>query len=293
MSQSLPFAGGQWRLQMGLRALRPEAWLELDGDFAAELAEKRALLAQRHDEVFRALPGSEDAAAELLALVASHLPRHHPDFYRRDGDRLLNLITGESWDVRAPKIHPLDLCGRLVQEDFCLMLPGAAGYVLAGASLCAPNRWRLADKLGRPLEGIHDVVPGYGEALARPVERFINEVRPEKLVWRVNWGIADLPDRFQPVSLPRAAPIAAENAGALLFLRIERQTLRKLPGTAAVIFTIRTSIAPLARALRTREDAADLASAIRTMPQDMQRYKAIAPFAATLLEWLEARALTA
>ena len=278
---------------MGLRAVAPEAWLALDGDFAAELAEKRALLAARHDEVFQALPHCEEAAAELLALVAEHLPRHHQDFYRRDGDRLLNTLTGESWDLRAAKLHPLDLAGRLVQEDFCLMLPGAAGYVLAGATLCAPNRWRLGEKIGRPLLGIHDVVPGYGEVLARPVDRFMNEARPEKLVGRVNWGIADRRERFQPVESPRALPITAQNAGEALYLRLERQTLRKLARTEAVAFTIKTQIAPLGSALRTRADAADLALALRTMPEEMQRYKAIAPFAAPLLEWLEARALTA
>lgn len=292
VSETLPFAGGQWRLQMGLRAVAIEGWLAPDGDLASELAEKRALLAARPGEVFAALPGCEDAAVELLALLASHLPRHHPHFFRREGERLLNLVTGENWDVRAGDLHPLDLCGRLVQEDFCLMLPGAAGYALAGATLSAPNRWRLAEKLGRSLDAIHDVVPGYAEVLARPVARFFSDVRPGKIVGRVNWGIADRPDRFLPVAAARV-PVSAENAGEILHLRIERQTLRKLEGTAAVVFTIRTCIAPLARALATRADAADLAGAIRTMPIEMQRYKAIAPIAAALLEWLEARALTA
>ena len=292
VSETLPFAGGEWRLQMGLRAVPPEAWLAPGGDLAAVLAEKRALLAARRAEVFAALPGCEKAAAELLALLTSHLPRHHPDFFRREGERLLNRATGESWDLRAAEIHPLDLAGRLVQEDLCLMLPGEAGYVLAGATLSAPNRWRLADKLGRPLDAIHDVVPGYAEVLARPVARFFAEVRPDRIVGRVNWGIADRPDRFLPSSPPRV-PVTAATAGDVLHLRIERQTLRKLAASAAVVFTIRTEIAPLARVLRTRADAADLAGAIRTMPDEMQRYKAIAPDAATLLEWLEARTFTA
>ncbi len=173
------------------------------------------------------------------------------------------------------------------------MLRGAEGYVLAGASLSAPNRWRLGEKIGRPLPGIHDIVPGYGAVLERPVERFFAEVRAEKLVGRVNWGIADRPDRFQPIALPRTVPITAVNAGERLYLRIERQTLRKLARTEAVVFTIKTTVAPLAKALLTRADAADLASAIRTMPAEMQRYKAIEPFAPALVQWLEARALTA
>jgi dimethylamine monooxygenase subunit A len=288
-----PFAGGQWRLHMGLRAVKPEHWLELDKDFAAELAEKRTLLAARPKEIFAALPECEDAARELLTLLAAHLPHHHPDFYRSDGGRLVNLATGEIADLGTRALHPLDRAGRLVQEDLCLMQAGGDGYVLTGASLAAPNRWRLAEKLGRPLVGIHDVVPGYDDTLARPVARFMEELRAGRIAGRVNWGIADRPDRFQPVPLPRAEPITAADAGRRLYLRIERQTLRKLPATGAVLFTIKTKIAPLAAALQSRTDAADLAAAIRTMPQEMQRYKAIAPIAEPLLRWLDARALTA
>lgn len=286
----LPFEGGRWQMRMGLQALRPEGWLEFDQALAAELDEKRALLAARRDEVFAALQDCTDAATELLAVLANHLPRYHGDIFNREGKLLLNRTTGESWDVTSPALHPLDLCGRLVQEDVCLMLPHGDRYTLAGATLCAPNRWRIADKIGRPLVAIHDVVPGYDETLARPVDRFMAQVAPGKLVWRVNWGIADRADRFQPVALPRSFAITAENAGHCLFLRIERQTLHKLPESAAVVFTIRTYIEELGSAIATRAAAEHLAGSIRTMPEAMRRYKALAPFAEELLLWLEARA---
>lgn len=277
---------------MGLSAIAPEAWLEIDGALAATLAEKRALMAQLPAEIFAALPDCAAAARELLALVASHLPLHHPQLFARDGAMLANLATGEHWDVERPALHPLDLCGRLVQEDFCLMLPRGATHVLAGASLAAPNRWLLAQKLGQPLVAIHDVVPGYEETLAHTADRFLAQMRPEKLVARVNWGIADRPDRFQPVTLPPVVPIAGATAGEQLYLRVERQTLRKLAQSGAVVFTIRTYIERLDRAL-SPQAAHDLAGAIRTMPAAMQRYKALAPVASALLEWLEARAATA
>ena len=57
-----------------------------------------------------------------------------------------------------------------MQEDLCLMQRGAAGYRLV-AVVCFPAHWRLADKLGRPLEAIHEPVPGFGERLAPTVDR--------------------------------------------------------------------------------------------------------------------------
>jgi dimethylamine monooxygenase subunit A len=286
----LPFDGGRFRLMMGLMPLPPGDWIEIDRHFAAALVAKRALLETRHGEVFAALAVAEAPAAEALALLAEYLPRHHAATFRRDGDRLRNLATAESWDLAQPRLHPLDLAGRLVQEDLCLLLPEGGSCRLVGASLCAPNRWRLADKLGTALTAIHGPVPGYAATLAPAVDRFLARLTPEKPVWRLNWGIADDPAPFQPVPTPAPTPITATTAGERLWLRVERQTLRRLPSTGAILFTIRTHITRLDAAIARAEAAAELAAALRAMPAPMQTYKRIAPIAPALLAWLDRRA---
>ena len=85
----LPFDGGRFRLSMGLMVLAEAEWLEIGGDVAATLARKRRLLATRPGEFFAALPEAAAPAAELLALLAAHLPQHHPTIYRREGERLV------------------------------------------------------------------------------------------------------------------------------------------------------------------------------------------------------------
>ncbi len=286
----LPFADGKFRLTMGLMPLDEAGWLEIDDGFAATLATKRDLLATRPAEVFAALPEAQGPAEELLDHLAGHLPRHHPTVYTRDGDVLHNSRTDERWNVAQPALHPLDLCGRLVQEDFCLLEAAGESHRLIGASLCAPARWRLADKLRKPLAAIHAPVPGFGERLARPVDRFFFLLRPESPMWRLNWGINDDPTPFQPEHLPAAGPVTADNAGERLWLRVERQTLRRLPQTGTTVFGIRTHITPLGVAIADAATAASLASALREMPPAMQAYKSIAPVAAALLTWLDRRA---
>jgi dimethylamine monooxygenase subunit A len=285
----LPFADGRFRLALGLMPLKPAAWIEIDADLARDLAEKRALAATRHGDVFAARADAAESSAELLALLADHLPRHHAGTFRAADGTLHNLATGETWDVARPPLHPLDLAGRLVQEDFCLLVPDGGCYVLAGASLAAPARWRLADKLGKPLVAVHAPVPGYDSTLGIPVDRLFATMKPDRIVWRLNWSIVDDPARFQPVHVPAGPPVTAENAGAVLWLRVERQTLRKLPGTGAVVFTIRTYVTRLDRAIETAPHAVALAAALRSMPVPMQDYKNIAPFALPLLAWLDAR----
>jgi hypothetical protein len=178
-----------------------------------------------------------------------------------------------------------------VQEDLCLLAAADDGpYRLVAATLCSPARWRLADKIGRPLAAIHAPVPGYAEALERPVDRFFGRLAAERPVWRLNWSLFDDPTPFQPADRPLKAAIDAATAGERLFLRVERQTLRRVQRTGAVVFTIRTHVTRLDRAIATRASAAELAALVRALPEATRRYKQIAPVAAPLLAWLDARA---
>ena len=52
--------------------------------------------------------------------------------------------------------------------------------------------------------------------------------------------------------------ITAANAGQALFVRVERQTLSRLPATGAVLFTIRVHVYPLGRVVARPEIAARL-----------------------------------
>ena len=104
--------------------------------------------------------------------MLDHLRRHRPDLIEVDGDRVRAVASGEGHDRTAFADRPLDLAGRLVQEDLCLMAPSSGTYRLIAASLCFPSRWRLADKLGQPMMAIHQPVPGFNDKLARPVDRF-------------------------------------------------------------------------------------------------------------------------
>jgi len=287
---ALPFAGGRFRLAMGLQPVEEYAWFDVGQNLSCELAAKRTLLEHRHAEVFQALPAAEAAAAELLHLLAAHLPRHHPAFYRADGDQLVNLSTGEICNIVRRSFHPLDLAGRLVTEDLCLLQGGEDGLVLVGASLCSPARWVLAEKIGRPVLAIHAPVPGYDSTLGQPVDQFLAALKPGRLFRRFNWGIADDPTPFQPVAPAPARDLTDSNAGEKLWLRVEQQTFRRLPETLAIVFAIRTMITRLDQAIQSDASARDLAAAIRAMPPAMQDYKRIAPLAALLLGWLDAKA---
>ncbi|EDP64914.1 hypothetical protein BAL199_21199 [alpha proteobacterium BAL199] len=285
-----PYDKGRFQFTLGIRAIDPAEWIEVDGHYAAHLAEKRRLFAECPAEVFDAIDGSLSAQTECLELLLDNLARNLPGTVEQD-DRTVRVDqTGDHYDREAFAARPLDLAGRLVQEDLCLMAPHGGTYRLIAASLCFPSRWRLSDKLGQPMTAIHQPVPGFNDKLARPVDRFFDRIGAEQVYMRLNWSVMDDPTLFQPTGHGQSGindAITAANAGDLLWLRVERQTFRRLPKSNALVFGIKTIVDPLSSLADRPDVARGLHGAIADMPVDTQRYKSMAPFADALAGWLD------
>ena len=288
----LPFESGPYRMSMSLTTVPESAWFEIDDRYVDDMRERRALLAERHGDVFGTLPCSDEARVEALHQIVRNLCEHAPQWFRREGDRFSNALTGETWDLTGLPCDPLELAGRLVQEDLCIIQNGADGPCFTAAVLCFPSRWRLHEKLGKPLAAVHGPVPHYAERLAAPVDRFMARVKVGHIASRLNWSVLDDPAMYQPTGKWREATnprITPENAGDMLYLRVERQTLRRLPQSDAILFGIRVHSYPLARAITQPGHAARLAEAVRALPDATVHYKSLRAFAPSLLAWLDAR----
>lgn len=285
----LPFMDG-WRLAMGLKPLRLQDWIEIDAAFAEELQLKQELLERRYVQVFAELPDSQIAQQEVLQLLVEHLLQYFPQYYQQQDGELCNLVTQQRWRLSDFATKPLDLAGRLIQEDLCLMLPIEQQYVLAAASVCFPSRWSLQEKIGQPIAEIHQQVPGYSDTLERPVNHFFDRLKPDYPGYRLNWGIVDSPNLFLDQHKSNTAPdptITSENAGERLWLRVERQTLRRLPVSNGVLFTIRTYVHPLSQLMHDPNVVQQLKTAIQQIPTAMQIYKNLLPMRSALVSYLE------
>ena len=156
--------------------------------------------------------------------------------------------------------------------------------------MCFPSNWRLADKIGKKLAEVHGPVPGYAEKLAAPVDRFFKNLSADAITRRANWLIHATPELFQAghkLDAATAAAITSANAGEKLWLRVERQTLRRLPQSGAVLFTIRTHLTQLGQAICGGKSARDLAAVIRSMPDAVAHYRQVNAFRPALLGWLD------
>ena len=275
---------------MGLVALQLKDWIEADEHFYDELKEKKQLLISNYPEVFASRPGSLPAQTEVLALVLKHMEKYCPGVLTIEQDEV--ILPKLKWKFRISDFEesPLDLCGRLVQEDLCLMAPGPDGYTLEAASLCFPARWRLMDKMGLPMSGIHKPVPDYSEKLSRPVDSFFNRIDVDRPVWRVNWSLTTDPTMFQPVRQKHSASelsITSKNAGDKVYIRCERQTLRRLPDTGWILFTIKTYLDKVSKLHKHPKEAQNLSSLLRSAPTTLLSYKNIHHFLEPLLVYLD------
>jgi len=249
----VPVDARGWRLSMGLRPLESAAWLEIDEHFQEELALKATLLEEDYDVVVATNPEGDDASQELLDEIRENLRAHHPG---------VGTAVNESE-------HPLVAASRLVQEDLCVLVRDDA-WRLRAACVCFPSRWDLASKIGTTLDDIHGPVPGYEVGLSRPTNAFFERLKPDRAFWRLNWTLLDSPRLFQPASARRAPEGALEE----WYFRVERQTLRSLPRTNAVVFTIRTYVTSAATLCQRDEMFAEtLIQAIETAPASVQEYK--------------------
>lgn len=214
-----------------LPGIRPQAagdWLRVSDSFAAQMAEKERLLAKNPGAVLAMEADAAPAARALLQLVLTTL-RTMAGYVDR-GDA---IQRPDGAVVGINPAAPMQTLARLCQEDFCLLQPREPGgaYHLTAAALCFPASWRLADKFGQPLTAIHAPVARYDANIAARVARLFTGVRADQPLERANALLYADPALHQP------NPKLADDGP---YLRCERQTLRRLPDTDAVVFSIHT-----------------------------------------------------
>lgn len=238
MQRRLPYdpsALPHMRRLPGTMPLGDAPWLMVDDAFAGQMAERDRLVAGQPGAVMAALPGSGPALEELAEVVLDELARlpgydvAEDAVFRPDG-------------VAVPRDVPvLPLLARLVQADLCVMEPRGDTHTLTAAALLFPAHWSLHEKLGRSLLGIHDPVVPYDAAIGKRVQRLFDALHPDRPLWRFNLLGQEVPDLHTPNS-EKAPPPRRTSRPA--FLRSERQVLRRLPRTGAVVFSIHTFLVP-------------------------------------------------
>lgn len=243
-------------LSIGMRPMTGH-WLEVTEDPEATRQHKLNCRREHGDGVYAILPEAEAAAQELAVMV----------WQARDKPvEMLRAMPSPEW-LWSASLETF--------EDLVVMLPTAETYLLAAASLCSPSHWRLIDKLGKPMARVHDPIPKIHEQLTPRIDRIMGNIRVQQPVERFNWSVQADSEWF---TTPSDHPTVV-SADTPLFYRVERQTLRRLPVSGALAFTIRVHVHPLDSLVNQPGALAALFAAIDATPSALATYKSFDSYA--------------
>lgn len=289
-----PYDGSSKLFTIGLKPLDRADWIEVDGHYEAYVAEKQRLYATIPEKVFVEEADTRAAQAEVRDLLAGHFE----DGALFGTPEQKALFDANLAAARHGSEAPLRAASLLVQEDLILMRRGEDGWRLVAGSLCFPSSWSLIEKFGRPLHQIHMPVPAFGPGtrMAELIHRMFDNLQGQG-VQRFNWSIQANADLYHPLSnvarIDRATNRPSKfpdlEAAARAFIRVERQTLRKLPISGDILFTIRIYVDQLS-VLRGHPDRAALAKSfaaqIATLDEAQLDYKGLTADRGRLTEHL-------
>ena len=198
-----------------------EDWLMRSDTYDEQREYRWSLMTQKRNDVFRARDDAFYACAELRDIIYNE----HPD-------------KDNSYNAQLD--HPLLEAASNVQEDLCILQKQGDQHILTAAVMCFPSSWDLRQKIGRSIASIHGPVPEFSN-VSHTVERMLSAIRVEQPLGRANFLIYTDPELHQP----RGEGIAKRvDPKAPRYIRVERQTFRRLPETLAVVFAIHTYIVP-------------------------------------------------
>jgi dimethylamine monooxygenase subunit A len=247
-----PYCDGPPRFDVGLKPIDLATWL-LPDDQSHWIGPKNKLIDTRRDDVFVEQPSSRPAQNEAAALIG--------------------LECGHA--LRAD-CAPLLAASRLVSDDLVIMQHVDGNWTNTACCLCSPTFFSAAFATGKSLHALHEPIPDGDFGLASRIDRVFTNLSDTVILERHNWTVQWSDARFTPDATAMredASRADLEDSANNLFLRVERQTIRRLPLTGAILFTIRIRLSPLRALLKDAQHRIAFLAAWRATPQHVRSYK--------------------
>jgi hypothetical protein len=222
-------------------------WLDMDKYYVHYIEEKKKVFHKYGKNNLDWLPGSEDACLELMHTVVDHMLARYPKLFTllNSTDTVIrNEITNEVLDMSMPlKDHPLVYVSKLAKEDFYVVQQNpddGLHYLVAAAVPFPGGGFSLLEILGQNIDVIHTSVPYYKEKLQKSMEKWFSKLSANEPVERATWYMSwdhELRE-VEVYKVPKGSGEVKDLPDAKDFVvRVDRQSLRRLPRSKAIIFT--------------------------------------------------------
>jgi len=235
---------------MSLTKLEPDWWLELEQTYEKRIKQRCDLFTKYGHHVLQSLPGSELACKELMEMCLQFMCARYPHYFSLDKanmtfrNKILNTVT----DLRTTL--PLHVILQNIPEDFAIMLrdPDTGLYHFRAGVICSALGWDVSTKIGMKLHEIHEPIPDYKEKMQFSMDRYFAKKPTDKAIQRGSWGLEIDEPLYMPPGDPHEAYRATQPEGidlARMNLRVDWQTLRRLPLSGSIVFNFKALFTPV------------------------------------------------
>jgi len=232
--------------------MEPDWWLELENTYHARIAQRKQLFVEHGKGVLDCLPGGEAACKELMEMCTQFLCARYPQYFTlslKGGDYILfNKILDKDFVLKD--WDPLRILLENIPEDFAITLPNRETglYEFRAGVICSSIGWNLATKIGMSLKEIHAPIPDYKDKMSASMDRYFTKMPTSAPIQRGSWGL----EHGKPLYLPPDHPdnaVRTQQSPELdlsgLFLRVDWQTLRRLPLSGGIVFNFKALFTPI------------------------------------------------
>jgi dimethylamine monooxygenase subunit A len=228
----------------------------------------------------------------------SHLLADHGKHFALSDGILASKVSGDTWNLQDESKDPLWQISDFVQEDFMLLEEIDGQPLITAASNAYSSSGRLVASVGRGIRWAHEPVPTLTAMHGSRIDRILQSLHEDAPCARFNWQLTPLGSLFFSHD-PHAANQSALRsvsvrlakdpslAPSLLHMRVERQTLRRLPETRAVAFSIHTYSDPLASLCSDTASLAALLRLLKSYPPERLQYNEMDSIHGAVIAWLE------
>ena len=262
-----PIDGKPFRLNMGLRSLEPQFWLEAGNDLDAQIPERIELASSVPDVVYQELPGYEGAVQELIGRIIENLKEFHDRDYSFTSNTVRHIPTDTLVSLTCEDV--LLQISTIIGEDLVVLSREDEEWKIVAGAVLFPSRWKLSEKIGKGMDAVHAPVPGYESALAPYMTATFDKIGVDRPVWRKNWSLHSTEDLHQPTSIHEQ--VLPED----YWWRTERQTLTRSQEGEFLYFTIRNRAEPLVWIKENAQSALEFSKTLESFSPETIEYKGL------------------
>lgn len=273
---------------------------DIDEHYVAECRERALVLADdpgRCQVLPHMMPAQWDTLELLMESFAADYPEHFS--LEKDGDtwRWINRPLGidQTFVFGRPETlpwEPFEYITRQAQGDFTLQDQRDDNLYVDGGMVTTQADWSLDFDIGMTFHEWHGPVPlAHDIGVFDRALRFLLRLQYGHPVRRLNWTMTinprlDTSPENYPDWGPDRTTVTPENVSEKVHLRVELQTLFRLPRSNAILFGIRCYLLSLKDIERVEKWRKRLHRVLATLPPELAEYKGLTRYRETILAHL-------